>query len=197
MKKATIALIALFVFNACQTIGITDDPKVLNRAKAATMIKTSPAFQKTVDIKFEIQPNNPQLLVARYLGYLDPDKPVLTEKGKQLWRDMNFEVADYAVPLAHAELIDITGISTSGNASDVHFTWQWIPNDVGRALVIDSPEFKALPEDLQSKIRQPPPAATAAFASANSGINYGGVRKGIANFQLYDDGWRARNVYTF
>jgi len=197
MKRIIIALIALLTITACQTVGTTDDPKVLSRQKAATMIKSSSAFQKTVDIKFEVQPNNPQILVARYLGYLDADKPVLTEKGKQLWRDSNLQVVDYAVPVAYAELVEVTGISTSGNAADAKFTWHWTPNEVGKALVIDSLEFKALPGDIQAKIRQPPPAATPAFAIPNSGINFGGIRSGTSNFQLYDDGWRVTHVYTF
>lgn len=193
-------LTTLFValaLTACQTVGITDDPKVLSRAKAATAIKQAPAFQKVLDINFHLQPNNPQILVARHLGYIETDSLALTERGRQLWRDMNRQVNEHAVPVAHAELVEITGISTSGNAADAKLTWQWVTNEVGKALVIDSPEFKALPGDLQTKIRQPPRAATPAFASGNSGIVFGGVRRGTSNFQLYDDGWRVTGVYLF
>jgi hypothetical protein len=189
--------VAIVLTTACQTIGITDDPKVLTRPKAAAMIKPSSALLKTVNIYFVAQPHNQQILVARHFGYIEPDKLALTEKGKQLWRDLNLQVLDIVVPAAHAELLEVTGISTSGNSASAKFTWHWIPNDIGKALVIDSPEFKALPEDLQAKIRQPIPAATAAFMGSNAGISFGGVRTGIANFQLYDDGWRARDVYTF
>lgn len=188
---------ALVLTAACQTVGITDDPKVLNRAKATTIIKQAPALLKTVNINFLAQPHNQQILVAQHFGYIEPDKLVLTDKGKQLWSDLNLQVDDDAVPVAHAQFIEISGISTSGNASDVHFTWQWIPNEIGKALVLGSPEFQALPAELQAKLRQPIPAATIAFQGSSAGIDFGGVRQGIANFQLFDDGWRARNVYTF
>jgi hypothetical protein len=194
MKRVLVVLTVLCALFGCQH---KEDPKVLSRERAATLIKQSSAFQKTVDIKFELQPNNPQILVARFFGYLDPDKPVLTEKGKQLWRDLNLQVVDYAVPVAHAQLNEVSGISTSGNAADAKFSWQWIPNEIGKALVIDSDEFKALPGDIQTKIRQSPPAATPAFALPNSGVNFGGIRAGTSNFQLYDDGWRLKNVYLF
>lgn len=193
--KRTLALLAV----VCALIGCqrADDPKVLSRERAATLIKQAPAFQKLTSINFYLQPKNPQNLVARHLGYIEPDKLALTEKGRQLWRDMNLAVDEHGVPAARVELDDVTGISTSGNAADAHFTWHWIPNDVGKALVIDSTEFRALPDDIQTKIRQPPPASTPAFASGNSGINFGSIRQGTANFQLYDDGWRITHAYLF
>lgn len=200
MKRTPILatlLIALALLTACQKIGITDDPRTLTRAKAATMIKSSPTLRKTVDINFYLQSKNPQILVARHFGYLEPDKLALTEKGKQLWRDLNLQVDEHAVPVAHSEFVEVTGISTSGNGADAKFSWQRVPNEIGKALVIDSPEFKALPDDLQDKIRQPLKAVTPAFGGGNYGVVFGGLRQGIANFQLYDDGWRVTHVYTF
>lgn len=200
MKRTHILatlLTAIVLTTACQTVGITDDPKVLSRTKAATIIKQAPALLKTVNINFLAQPHNQQIVVAQHFGYIEPDKLVLTEKGRQLWRELNLQIDEHAVPVATPQFLEITGISTSGNASDVHFTWQWIPNEIGKALVIGSPEFQALPAELQAKLQQPIPAATAAFMGSNAGIDFGGVRQGIANFQLFDDGWRARNVYTF
>ncbi len=39
------------------------------------------------------------------------------------------------VKVARREVVDITGISKSGNFADVEFTWHWIPlNEVGTAL---------------------------------------------------------------
>lgn len=198
MKKVVIALIALLALNACQSIGITDDPKVLSRPKAAAIIKQSPAMQKLVMIKFEVQPYNPQILVAQHFGYMETGKLALTEKGRQLWRDWGFQVDEHIVPVARAQFVQITGISASGSTAEVHFTWQWEPNDAGKALVIGSPEFNALPNDIQTKLRQPMPGVMMLpFGGSTSGIEYGGVRKGTSNFELFDDGWRARDVYTF
>lgn len=199
MKKVLLAVIALLALtvSACQTIGITDDPKTLTRPKAAAMIKSSSGFFRVLDVNFEVQPNNQQVLVARHFGYIEPDKPVLTERGRQLWRDLNMRVYENSVPLAIAEFLEVTGISTRGNAADVKFTWKWMPNEIGKALVIGSPEFNELPSDLQAKIRQPPRVAMPMLAGPNAGIVFGGVRPGTANLQLYDDGWRARNVYKF
>lgn len=196
-KHILATLFAAILLTACQTIGVTDDLKTLTRPKAVTMIKASPAMRKTVDINFYLQPRNPQILVARHFGYLEPDKLALTETGKQLWRDLNLQVDEHAVPVAHSQFNEVTGISTSGNAADARFTWQRMPNEIGKALVIDSPEFKALPDDLQAKIRQAPPAATPAFGGGNYGVIFGGLRQGTANFQLYDDGWRVTHVYLF
>ncbi len=39
------------------------------------------------------------------------------------------------VKVARREVVDITGISKSGNFADVEFTWHWVPlNEVGTAL---------------------------------------------------------------
>ena len=194
MKRTLALLVVISVLMGCQRM---EDPKVLNRERATTLITQAPAFQKVLDINFHLQPNNPQVLVARYLGYVEPDELALTEKGRQLWRDINLQVNEHAVPIAYTQFGEVTGISTSSNVADGKFTWQWVPNDVGKALVIDSSEFRALPGDIQTKIRQPPRAMTPAFASGNSGVNFGGVRQGTGNFQLYDDGWRLKNTYLF
>jgi hypothetical protein len=193
MKKLLAVLVVTAALLGCQR----DDPRNLTRDRAATLIKQAPAFQKLISVNFYLQPRNPQNLVARHLGYLDPDQLALTERGRQLWRDLSLPVDEHSVPVARAELDEVTGITTSGNAADGHFTWHWIPNDLGKTLIIDSPEFKALPDDLQTKIRQPPPAMTPAFATGNSGLVFGGMRSGTANLQLYDDGWRVTHVYLF
>ncbi len=196
-KYLFATLVTALAITACQRIGLTDDPKVLTRPKAAAMIKRSSAFMRTIDINFEVQPNHQHVLVAQHFGYIEPDKSALTEKGKQAWRDLKLPVFDHTVPLASAEFVEVTGISTRGNAADVKFIWRWMPNEIGKSLVIGSPEFNALPDDLQSKIRQPPRVPMPGLAGPNAGIVFGGVRPGTANFQLYDDGWRARNVYKF
>lgn len=197
MKKVLIALIALLTLTACQSIGITDDPKVLSRPKAAAIIKSSSTLLKVLSINSELEPKNPKFLIAQHFGYVEPDKLVLTERGRQLWRDLGLQINEHSVLYAHAQFNEVTGISMSGNFASAKFTWQWIPNEMGKALVIDSPEFKALPDDLQNKIRQPVSSAMPSFLGSNSGIVYGGVRQGTANFQLYDDGWRATSVYIF
>jgi hypothetical protein len=193
MRKLLAVLVVASVLLGCQG----GDPKNLTRDRAAELIKKAPGFQKLISVNFYLQPRNPQNLVARHLGYIEPDQLVLTARGRQLWRDMNLSIDEHSLPVARAELDEVTGISTSGNAADGHFTWHWIPNDLGKALIVDSFEFKALPDDLQTKIRQPPPAMTPAFATGNSGLVFGGSRRGTANFQLYDDGWRVTHVYLF
>lgn len=193
------ALVAVtFTLASCQAVGIVEDPKTLNRAKAQAMIEQSDAFQKPLDFNFQLAPTNPRVFVMRHFGYVEPEELALTEKGRRLWGELGFQVKDGAVPLAHKELIEVSGISTSGNDADAKFSWRWVPNDAGKALVLDSPEFKALPEDLQAKVRRPAGTSTMIFGgSSDSGIAYGGTRQGTANLQLFDDGWRARAVYTF
>lgn len=50
----------------------------------------------------------------------------------------------FNVPVARRELIAITGISESGNAADIEFTWQWVPtSEVGSALTAGSVQYRS------------------------------------------------------
>lgn len=50
----------------------------------------------------------------------------------------------FPVTTAQRQLIAVTGISRSGNAADVDFTWKWMPvNEVGAALVEGSLAYKS------------------------------------------------------
>lgn len=50
----------------------------------------------------------------------------------------------FSVPVAHRQLMGITGISKSGNAADVEFLWKWIPlNEVGAALYAGGVQYKS------------------------------------------------------
>ena len=41
----------------------------------------------------------------------------------------------FSVPAAKRQLLEITGISKSGNVADVNFTWRWTPlNELGAAI---------------------------------------------------------------
>jgi hypothetical protein len=191
MRKLLAVLVVASVLLGCQG----SDPKKLTRDHAAELIKKAPTFQKVLRVNFYLEPNNPQNLIVRHFGYLEPDRPALTEAGRRTWTDQNMAVDEHSVLIAHVELVEMTGVSVSGNAADGQFTWQWVPNDAGKAMVIGSPEFQALPSDLQDKLRQPLRAATPAFSSGNYGLTFGGVRTGTANLQLFDDGWRVKNVY--
>lgn len=48
------------------------------------------------------------------------------------------------IPVAHRELVSITGIAKEGNAADVEFTWRWTPvNEIGAALYPENVHFES------------------------------------------------------
>jgi len=53
--------------------------------------------------------------------------------------------ADYFnVPVAHRQLIGVTGISRSGGSANVEFLWKWVPlNEVGAALYAGGVQYRS------------------------------------------------------
>jgi hypothetical protein len=117
-------------------------------------------------------------------------EPILTEKGKDLARSQGME-GDHAVPLAHREVVEVTGIREKGGQAAVDFTWKAVPTEAGRAFDPSTDMFKRLPSELQqalTKLRGIGPF------SGTGTQDWGRVWEATAGFQKYDDGWRLASI---
>lgn len=116
----------------------------------------------------------------------EPQITTATDKVKALWQEFGIEPRSHEPPLVRAHFDGVTGVSTEGNAGDVHFTWHWEKTSLAKALTVDSAEFKQLPTETQKLLRNWP--GTASIPSEQP-------RQGIANFTKFDDGWRLAGVH--
>lgn len=154
MRKPGIALIVV-----CLCYASACSPRdYLTRRLAADLIASSNTFttQQQFWVRTGIISNkdylSPEYMVLQQHGWLTganvpctpPVSPApcwdvaLTPAGVDAFRDLipaNSSPQYFAVPTARRELVQITGISKSGNQADVDFRWKWVPlNEVGEAL---------------------------------------------------------------
>jgi hypothetical protein len=113
----------------------------------------------------------------------------LTEKGKK-----EAGSGGQTIPLYTRRLIEVTGIITTQNGgAQAEFTWRAVPTSVGEAFDPTSSAYKALPPKLQQSLKQPIGLLQRTPLAETSEVNTF-VRKGVAYFQRYDDGWRLESV---
>jgi hypothetical protein len=115
----------------------------------------------------------------------------LTEKGEQLWHDLNMPVDPATLPLALRELVQITGITGGDEKSrraTIEFSWKWLPTLAGRAMTRGTPEFERLPERLKKQFNEE--GVSVFNIGAHPPLELGGTQRSVATFVLYDDGWR-------
>lgn len=167
----------------------------------------------------EYYEKNPQIAVADHLGLveariktLDPTQPkpqnsfqkpmwsfeedyLATGKAKALWTEYGLPATEKTIPLAGKKIIEITGITKQGeDQATAQFKWQYAPNEAGRAFDASTPEFKALPNDLQRLLDGTLPPSELVSKRENKTMSFGTVRTGQASFRRYDDGWRLESV---
>jgi len=117
------------------------------------------------------------------------------DKGKAFWKEMGLEATDESIPIARkSESINITGITQQGdNQAVVDFTYQFVPNSLGKMFDPSTSEFKSLPVELQNQILgktgAPPRNRTANWSSQD--------RKAKALMRLFDDGWRIERILNY
>ena len=115
----------------------------------------------------------------------------LTDKGQQLWRDLNLPVDTATLPLARRELIQVTGITGGDERSrhaTVEFDWKWIPTLAGRAMMKGTQEYESLPDRIKNQFNKD--GLSVFNIGAHPPLELGGTHHAVASFQLYDDGWR-------
>lgn len=115
----------------------------------------------------------------------------LTEKGKEEARKFGL-TGDRALPLAHKKVITVTGITTPRRGVALaEFNWSAVPTAAGEAFNPTSSTFKSLPESLQAELQKPRGLGIFSRATAEE---WRQIRKSVASFQLYDDGWRLQLI---
>ncbi|HEX9959672.1 MAG TPA: hypothetical protein VGB00_01905 [Pyrinomonadaceae bacterium] len=167
----------------------------------------------------EYYEKNPQIAVANHLGLvearvrpLDPAQPkqqnslqkpiwsfeedyLATDKAKALWKEYGFPPTEKSVPLAGKKITGITGITKQGEEqATAQFKWQYAPNEAGRAFDVSTPEFKALPSNLQRLLDGTLPPSELVSKRENKMMSFSTIRQGQAIFRRYDDGWRLESV---
>ncbi|HEX8456374.1 MAG TPA: hypothetical protein VF656_03550 [Pyrinomonadaceae bacterium] len=112
----------------------------------------------------------------------------LTAKGREAVQ-AGGGTGDEAIPLLKKEILEVSGVTKeSENRARSDFTWRPVPTPVGEAFDPTSSAFKSLPEKLRQKVSQP-----TIFGNSLK-LEFGKVRKAVAYFQLYDDGWRVEYI---
>jgi hypothetical protein len=131
----------------------------LTRRLAADLIASSETFrtQQQFQLRIGVIANkdylSPDYLALQHHGWISatvsPCPPalapppcwdvMLTPSGVDTFQTLlapgDADKQSFTIPVAHRELIAITGIAKQGNTADVEFTWKWIPlNEVGAAL---------------------------------------------------------------
>jgi hypothetical protein len=175
------------------------------------------AYVNKRDGKEVTQDLNPETalnaVVAIKAGYVSatPDgadfwKVSLTDKGQRV-QDPSWQVSgayhnqlkgcDYrfsSFPIAHPELVKITGISGDETSPDVDFEWGWTATELGAALREHGAVYAQLTpqqrEALSSVIQGDP--SPAVFKVPLPVPPEGQTEKESVKFKKYDDGWRSK-----
>ena len=152
-KKKILSLATVLLLTSCS-------PRdYLTRRLAADLISASDAFRAPQQYLLQtgIVSNKdylaPEYLVLQHHGWISAATApcpaglvpppcwdiLLTPSGVDTVRALipadDAEKQSFAIPVAHRELLSVTGIAKQGNAADVEFTWRWIPlNEIGAAL---------------------------------------------------------------
>jgi len=108
----------------------------------------------------------------------------LTAKGRQAVEAAGGTGED-SFPLLRKEVLEVSGVTKlSDTTAQADFTWKSVPTPIGEAFDPTSEAFKRLPEKLRAKISQP------TIYGNSMKLEFGKTKKAVADFQLYDDGWR-------
>ncbi|HEX8813996.1 MAG TPA: hypothetical protein VF753_00700 [Terriglobales bacterium] len=165
MRKGFIAVVfaLLVALTACTSRDF------LTRHLASDLITNSDTF-KAVE-KFWLRTGStsnedyasPEYMVLQRRGWITaasvpcaPDAKVsacwdvaLTPLGVGVFRDLipaGAEQSQYfSVPVAHRELVRVTGIAKNAGSAEVEFFWKWVPlNEVGQALYAEGLQYKSI-----------------------------------------------------
>lgn len=106
------------------------------------------------------------------------------DKGKALWKETGLDATDESIPLAIKKFSGTSGITQQGESQAIaEFSYELVPNSLGKTFDLGTEEFKSLPVELQKQIR-----GETGTPSKDGRANWSGARKGKGLFQKYDDG---------
>jgi hypothetical protein len=115
----------------------------------------------------------------------------LTAEGKRMAAEAGATGKPEGIPTFRREVIEVTALTApQGGRAQADFTWKRVPTRVGEALDPGRDAHKALPVELQQALGKRRGMPGTAFYSGGLLQSYDEVRKGIADLQLFDDGWR-------
>ncbi len=113
----------------------------------------------------------------------------LTAKGKEAAGNN-----ERAIPIYTKQVLEVTGIITTQNGgAQAGFTWRAVPTAVGESFDPKSAAYQRLPLKLQETLKNPTGLLQRTPLAETSEVN-ASVKKGVAYFQRYDDGWRLVSV---
>jgi hypothetical protein len=108
----------------------------------------------------------------------------LTDKGRQAVESAG-GTGEESFSLLRKEVLEVSGVTKlSDTSAQADFTWKSAPTPIGEAFDPTSEAFKRLPAALQQKVSQP------TILGDSLKLRFGETKKAVADFQLYDDGWR-------
>ncbi|MEJ7849358.1 MAG: hypothetical protein WKF92_14855 [Pyrinomonadaceae bacterium] len=206
---------------AAMTIDIRG--RLLNAGATAWQIsKDDTAEAAAVRAKEGFMQRQPQIIVAEQLGFLNLyfEKPELgprsysmphelylqhfgiwefhvraelTETGRKLWQDLSLPENPEELPLAVRDSLNITGMSDANQTMKrVEFTYKWKPTELGEAFDPAGRAFAKLPEGLREALQK---TQRNMFGGGNSNTaDYNTLRRGVAHFKKFDDGWRISDL---
>ncbi len=182
------------------------------------------AEQAAVRAKADFMKRQPQIILAEQLGYIklhleNPElgksqmgtipselyrqgmgtwqfktRAEITEKGKELWRDLNLAEDVESLPLAVRDAPEITGMADEGQTMRrADFTYKWKPTELGAAFDPNGAAFGKLPAELQEALKKT--QRNIAGGGSNNLADFSVQRGGIAHFKKFDDGWRLHQLY--
>jgi hypothetical protein len=115
----------------------------------------------------------------------------LTAEGKRLAAEAGAGGKPEGVPVFRREVVEVTALTEpQGGRAQADFTWKRVPTKAGEALDPKRDAHKALPVELQQALGKRRGMPGTAFSSGGVFQTYDEVRKGVADLQLFDDGWR-------
>jgi hypothetical protein len=117
-------------------------------------------------------------------------EPSLSEKGKAATKPQSGG-SNKVVVLARREVVEITGIRKAEAQAVADFTWKAVPTEVGKTFDPATDAFKGLPPDVQETLKES--RGIGPFGSSGT-VDWSQTYKATANFQKYDDGWRATSI---
>ncbi len=209
-------------FATAATMTIDIGGRIAN-ASADTPQKTAneTVEEAAVRVKQDFMQKQPQLLAAEQLGYIKlffengelgertmgaprfdnslqhwyfKARAEITDKGKALWKELNLPVDEKNLPLGVRGNVEITGMKDENQTlKSADFTFQWQPNELGKAFDPDSNEFRNLPPDLQEALKKV--QYNNFGGGGNNTMHFKTPRKARATFQKFDDGWRLNEIY--
>jgi hypothetical protein len=115
----------------------------------------------------------------------------LTAEGRRMAAEAGASGKPEGIPIFKREVVEVTALTApQGGRAQADFTWKRVPTHVGEALDPKQDAYKALPVELQQALGKRRGMPGTAFYSGGLLQSYDEVRKGIADLQLFDDGWR-------